>query len=82
MSIAGTLLGNIGIRAKAQEFPIPTNGLQLWLDATNPDSYPGTGTTWSDLSGNGYDFTLNNAAAFVAASGSVPAHMKDRKSVV
>jgi len=75
MSIAGTLLGNIGIRAKAQEFPIPTNGLQLWLDATNPDSYPGTGTTWSDLSGNGYDFTLNNAAAFVAASGSVPAHM-------
>ena len=75
MSIAGTLLGNIGIRARAQEFPIPTNGLQLWLDATNLNSYPGTGTTWSDLSGNGYDFTLSDAAAFVAASGSIPAHM-------
>jgi len=75
MSIASTLLGNIGIRARAQEFPIPTNGLQLWLDATNLDSYQGTGTTWSDLSGNGYDFTLSDAAAFVAASGSIPAHM-------
>lgn len=30
------------------------NGLVLCLDAANSKSYPGTGTTWSDLSGNGY----------------------------
>ena len=29
------------------------DGLVLYLDAANPKSYPGTGTTWYDLSGNG-----------------------------
>ena len=42
---------------------IVTNGLVLALDAANTKSYPGTGTTWSDLSGNN-----NNATMF----GSVP----------
>ena len=31
---------------------IVTNGLVLALDAANNKSYPGSGTTWSDLSGN------------------------------
>ncbi len=35
-----------------------TNGLILCLDAGDPVSYPGSGTTWRDLSGNGYDFTI------------------------
>jgi len=39
------------------------NGLVLCLDAGNPKSYPGSGTTWTDLSGRG-----NNATMF----GSVP----------
>jgi hypothetical protein len=42
-----------------------TSGLQLRLDASNASSYPGTGTTWFDLSGNGYNFTIN-AGAFVS----------------
>ena len=37
---------------------IVTTGLVLALDAANPKSYPGTGTTWKDLSGNGYDFSF------------------------
>jgi hypothetical protein len=32
---------------------INTNGLQLYLDADNQNSYPGSGTTWYDLSVNG-----------------------------
>ena len=32
---------------------IVTNGLVLYLDAGNTKSYPGSGTTWTDLSGNG-----------------------------
>ena len=32
---------------------IVTSGLVLCLDAANPKSYSGTGTVWSDLSGNG-----------------------------
>ena len=35
------------------------DGLVLHLDAANPKSYPGTGTTWTDLSGNGIIATLD-----------------------
>lgn len=42
---------------------IVTNGLVLCLDAGNPLSYPGSGNTWNDLSGNN-----NNATMY----GSVP----------
>jgi hypothetical protein len=37
---------------------IVTNGLVLNLDAANIKSYPGSGTTWTDLSGNGNNGTL------------------------
>lgn len=38
---------------------INDSGLILHLDASNPKSYPGTGTTWFDLSGNGNHGTLS-----------------------
>ena len=34
---------------------IVTDGLVLAFDAGNTKSYPGSGSTWKDLSGNGYD---------------------------
>jgi hypothetical protein len=37
------------------------NGLELLLDASNRKSYPGTGTTWFDLSGKGKNFTLDGS---------------------
>ena len=40
---------------------IVEEGLVLVLDAANTKSYPGSGTTWTDLSGNGYNGTLTNA---------------------
>jgi len=40
---------------------IITDGLVLCLDAANPKSYPGSGDTWFDLSGNGNNGTLNGA---------------------
>ncbi len=45
---------------------IPQSGLQLCLDASNPKSYPGSGTTWFDVSGNGRDFTCASAPTFNA----------------
>jgi hypothetical protein len=39
-----------------------TNGLVLCLDAANKKSYPGSGTTWYDVSGNGNHFTVNASA--------------------
>jgi hypothetical protein len=43
---------------------IARDGLVLHLDAANKKSYPGTGTNWKDLSGNGNDGTLVNGTGF------------------
>ena len=44
---------------KVTETPtIVTNGLILNLDASNASSYPGSGPTWTDLSGNGNNMTM------------------------
>ena len=43
---------------------IVDSGLVLALDAADRNSYPGSGTTWTDLSGNGYNFTLVNGASY------------------
>ncbi len=40
---------------------IVTDGLQLYLDASKSSSYPGSGSVWYDISGNGYDGTIYNA---------------------
>jgi hypothetical protein len=45
---------------------IVTNGLVLNLDSANKDSYPGTGTTWTNLSGGGYNGTLQNGPTFLS----------------
>ena len=43
---------------------IVTDGLVLALDAGNSKSYPGSGTTWTDLSGNGNTGTLVNGVGY------------------
>lgn len=43
---------------------VVSNGLQLYLDASNPVSYSGTGTTWTDLSTNTYATTIVGDPAF------------------
>jgi hypothetical protein len=43
---------------------IVTNGLLLNLDAANKDSYPGTGTTWTNVATNAYNGTLYNGPVF------------------
>jgi len=48
---------------------IITDGLVLALDAGNTKSYPGSGTTWTDLSGNGYNGTLVNGPTFSSDNG-------------
>ena len=43
---------------------IVTDGLVLCLDAAIGKSYPGSGTTWYDLSGNGNNVSLINGPVF------------------
>jgi hypothetical protein len=50
--------------ALAHSPALVTSGLTLCLDAANPKSYPGSGTTWTDLSGNGNNGTLVNGVGY------------------
>ena len=43
---------------------IVEDGLVLALDAGNPKSYPGSGATWYDISGNGNNGTLTNGPTY------------------
>ena len=45
------------------------NGLVLYLDAGTSTSYSGTGTTWTDLSGNSNTGTLTNGPTYSSANG-------------
>jgi hypothetical protein len=45
---------------------VVTAGLMMYVDAGVPASYPGSGTTWNDLSGNGRNLTLINGPTFNA----------------
>lgn len=46
-----------------------TSGLALYLDASNSSSYPGSGTSWFDLSGNNRTATLVNGPTYNASNG-------------
>lgn len=48
---------------------IITDGLVFAVDAADKLSYPGSGTVWKDLSGNGNDGTLTNGPTFDGANG-------------
>ena len=46
---------------------IITDGLVFLVDAASARSYPGSGNTWYDLSGNNYDLTLTNGPVWNSA---------------
>jgi hypothetical protein len=50
---------------------IVTDGLVLWLDAGTKPSYPGSGTSWTDLSGNNNNGTLTNGPTFNSDNGGI-----------
>jgi hypothetical protein len=48
--------------------PVVSSGLQLYLDAGNPSSYNGTGSTWNDLTVFGRNATLFNSPTYNSAN--------------
>ena len=65
-------VGRVGIRsyvAPVSLSSIITNGLIFNLDASNPLSYSGTGTTWTDLTGSGTIATLTNGTSYSSENG-------------
>jgi hypothetical protein len=61
-----TIAGGVTI---GDALAITTSGLVLNLDAGNPLSYPGTGSTWTDLSGSVNTGTLYNGPIYSSANG-------------
>lgn len=48
---------------------LATDGLVLCLDAADVNSYPRTGTSWSDVSGNSNNGALTNGPTFNSSNG-------------
>jgi hypothetical protein len=69
LRISGTSIGGFKVRYVDSTVSIVTSGLVLNLDASNPSSYPGTGTTWFDLSGNSNTGSLTNGPTYSSANG-------------
>ena len=62
--------GQVGWHSGVAAAPtIVTNGLILNLDASNTSSYPGTGTVWTDLSGQNNNGTLVNGVGYSSVNG-------------
>ena len=57
----------LGLIIKSYDFNIITDGLKLRLDAGESSSYGGSGTTWSDISGNTQNFSLVNSPTYDAS---------------
>ena len=64
--------GTLQVTTAFDEFtgaPVVDTSLQLWLDSGQTASYPGSCTTWTDLSGQANTGTLNNSPTFTSAVG-------------
>jgi len=48
---------------------VPTDDLQLYVDAGNPKSYPGSGTSWLDLSNSNTNGTFGGTPTHTASGG-------------
>ena len=48
---------------------IITDNLYAWFDSDNINSYPGTGYTWYDISGNGWNANLQNVSWVAGPAG-------------
>lgn len=64
-NMSGILNGNVTGNGRFVFGPdIVTNGLVIYLDAANKSSYPGTGTSWTNINGTSFNGTLTNGPTF------------------
>jgi hypothetical protein len=67
INLGGNELNSLGIKLYNNS-SIPTGSLSYYWDAGLTDSYPGTGTTWTDFMGN-RNGTLNNGPVYSTGNG-------------
>lgn len=51
---------------------ISNKGLVFLVDVADKNSYPGSGTTWTDLTGNGFNFSTSDSPSFTTDSAGRP----------
>ena len=51
---------------------ISNSGLVFLVDAADKNSYAGSGTTWTDLTGNGFNFSTSDSPSFTTDSAGRP----------
>jgi hypothetical protein len=59
--------GTLEVLNQFDEFtgaPIVDSSLMVWIDAAQTSSYSGSGSSWTDLSGNSKTYTLQNSPTF------------------
>ena len=66
--VALIVLAVIPLGSTSQVDASTSPGPLLWLDATNPASYPGTGLAWTDLSSNNFDGTIVGGVTYNATT--------------
>ena len=68
ISVAGITKSNIA-SINNLTVGIVTDGLAFYVDAGDSNSYPGSGTTWTDISTNSNNGTLTNGPVFDSGNG-------------
>ena len=58
----------VGSLTLTQSPTIVTNGLTLQLDSSNLASYPGSGSTWTDIAGTQQNITLVNSPTYTSGT--------------
>ena len=64
VNVGGNIISSTSLSGSSFNGEISSNNLKLYLDASNANSYAGSGTTWTDLSGNGNHGTLINGPTY------------------
>lgn len=68
LDIGGNIITSNSFSANGFTKTVIQDGLVLHLDAANKNSYPGSGTSWTDLTRNGNNGTLNNGVSYSSAN--------------
>ena len=61
--------GFMSTQAGGDVIPVDTSGLEIYLDASLSSSYPCSGSTWFDITGNGHNLSLINSPTFSSTDG-------------
>lgn len=73
LNVNGNIIESTDVSASGNVLKnkIISDGLLFYVDAADVDSYGGSGTTWTDMSGNGRNFTLTSTSFNSSNGGSI-----------